>query len=91
MLSGSTVTLVSSIAIGIHIGLFKLKVNQRHTLDSPSLLVGLQAFCNEKGSLFGSVSSLLYIYKSNGFTGSHKEGTSRPIRLLRKMPELVTI
>jgi hypothetical protein len=43
MPSGSIVTLVSSIAIGIHIGLFKLRVNQRHTLDSPSLLVGLQA------------------------------------------------
>jgi len=91
MPSGSTVTLVSFIAISIYIRLFKLKANKRYTLDLPSLLVGLQASCNKKGSLFRSVSSLLYTYKSNSFTGSYKESTSRPSQLLRKMLELVTI
>ena len=67
MLSGFTVMLVSFMVISIHIGLSKLRVNQRHTLDLPSLVVGLQASYNEKGSLFRSVSSLLYTYKSNSF------------------------
>jgi hypothetical protein len=65
MPSGSTVTLVSFIVISIYIRLFKLRANQYHTLDLPSLVVGLQASCNKKGSLFESISSLLYTYKSN--------------------------
>ena len=78
MSSGSTVTLALFIVISIYIGLFKLKANQRYILGLPSLIVGLKASC-KKRSLFGSVSSLFYIYKSNSFTGSYKESTSRPL------------
>jgi hypothetical protein len=91
MLNGFNATLELSIAIGIHIRLSGLKESRRHTLALPSLMAGLQASYNGKGYLFVSVFSLLYTYKSNSLIGSHKESTSRPFQLLRKMPELVTI
>jgi hypothetical protein len=63
MLNRFNATLELSTAIGIHIGLSKLKESRRHTLDLPSLMAGLQASYNGKGYLFASVSSLLYTYK----------------------------
>jgi hypothetical protein len=69
----------------------RVEGSRHHTLDLPFPMVGLQASYSEKGYLFVSVFSLLFIYKYNSFIGSYKESTSCPYRLLRKMPELVTI
>jgi hypothetical protein len=91
MLNRFNATLELSIAIGIYIGLSRLKESRRYTLALPSLIAGLQASYNRKGYLFVSVFSLLYTYKPNSLIGSHKESISRPFQLLQKMLELVTI
>ena len=67
MQCGFNATLALSMAISIHIGWLGLKANKHHTLGLLSLVVGLQASCNERGYLFVYVSSLLFAYKSNSF------------------------
>jgi len=83
MLSGFNATLALSTVTGIRIELLGLRANRRHTLGLLSLAVGLPAFTTKR-----DISSCLYllsfIYKSNSFTGTYKESTSCPYRLLRK-------